>query len=216
MGRKSAAKEQRPQGPSSPTEPKRSSALWVLVVAAIIVGVGAYAIWGGNSASQGQDPSMAKSGDQNNGAAYAAEVAKNEPYAREMAALGPHKQASYPPVPYQSIPPPRPYETVNAAFQFAAEHPEVLSYIPCFCGCQQGGHKGNTDCFVKSRAKNGDVVEWEPHGVECAVCIDVATRARQMYTSGASVTQIRAAVEKEFKPTYPTMTPTPMPPASSH
>ena len=131
-----------------------------------------------------------------------------------QAALGSHKQADLPPIPFQGYAPPRPVEVVTAAFQFAAEHPEVASYIPCFCGCQQGGHKGNTDCFVRSRAQNGDVIEWEPHGLECAVCIDVATRSRQMHASGASVTQIRAAVEKEFLPTASTMTPTPKPPTA--
>ena len=55
------------------------------------------------------------------------------------------------------------------AYRFAAEHPEVMSYVPCFCGCQQAGHKGNTDCFVHSRAANGDVVEWEEHGVDVPV-----------------------------------------------
>jgi len=107
--------------------------------------------------------------------------------------------------------------TVIAAFQFAAEHPEVLSYVPCFCGCQNLGHRGNDDCFVKSRDKNGDVVEWEEHGMECAVCIDVATKARQMYSSGASVADIRATVEKEYSPkSFPSITPTPKPPAHSH
>jgi hypothetical protein len=222
MGRKSSSKENRPASGNAGTtsgsaSPGRSSVWWLLVVAVIVAGGGAYAIWGtGGSAGSSDSSQATKSADNKGTAADASEVAKNEPYARAMAALGPHKQASYPPVPYQSFAPPRPYDTVNAAFQFAAEHPEVLSYIPCFCGCQQGGHKGNEDCFVKARDKNGDVTEFEPHGVECAVCIDVATRARQMYTSGASVTQIRAAVEKEFKATYPSMTPTPMPPVASH
>src|SRR5262249_35890882 len=130
------------------------------------------------------------------------------------APLAPNKQAVPPPIPFQGYAPPRPVEVVTAAFQFAAEHPEVASYIPCFCGCQQGGHKGNTDCFVRSRAQNGDVIEWEPHGLECAVCIDVATRSRQMHPRGASVAQIRAAVEKEFLPTATTMTPTPKPPTA--
>jgi hypothetical protein len=105
---------------------------------------------------------------------------------------------------------------VTAAFHFAAEHPEVLSYIPCFCGCEHGGHRGNADCFVRSRAANGDVIEWEEHGVECAVCIDVATRSRQMYSSGASVDAIRTAVEKEFSRPGGTMTPTPKPPVHAH
>ena len=130
--------------------------------------------------------------------------------------IGPHKQANLPPIPFAAYAPPRPAEVVTAAFHFAAEHPEITSYVPCFCGCQQGGHKGNHDCFVKSRAANGDVTEWEPHGVECAVCIDVATRSRQLLNSGASPADIRAAIEKEFVPTAMTMTPTPKPPAHNH
>jgi len=137
-----------------------------------------------------------------------------EAQTQAIAALGPHKQSSYPPIPFQGYAPPRPPEVVTAAFQFAAEHPEVASYVPCFCGCQQGGHKGNHDCFVRSRAANGDVIEWEPHGVECAVCIDVATRSRQLLSSGASVNDIRAAIEREFAASSPTMTPTPKPPAA--
>jgi len=103
----------------------------------------------------------------------------------------------------------RPPEVVKAAYKFAAEHPEILSYVPCFCGCERMGHRGNEDCFVKARDVNGDVVAWEDHGMECAVCLDVATRARQMYTSGASVSDIRAAVEKEFTPLSTNHTPTP-------
>ena len=149
------------------------------------------------------------------GNAYAIPYRNSDGEMLSFAALGPHTQAAYPPVPFRGYAPPRPPEVVTAAFQFAAEHPEVLSYVPCFCGCQQGGHKGNHDCFVRSRAANGDVIEWEEHGVECAVCIDVATRSRQLLASGASVTEIRAAIEREFLPSAPTMTPTPAPPAGA-
>lgn len=137
-----------------------------------------------------------------------------EAMTKAVAGLGPHSQAGYPPVPFQGYAPPRPPDVVTAAYQFAAEHPEISSYVPCFCGCQQGGHKGNHDCFVRSRAANGDVLEWEPHGVECAVCIDVATRSRQLFASGASVSDIRSAIEREFLPNAQTMTPTPKPPAA--
>jgi hypothetical protein len=133
-----------------------------------------------------------------------------------VAAMGPHKQSNLPPIPFRGYAPPRPPEVVAAAFQFAAEHPEVLSYVPCFCGCEHSGHKGNHDCFVRSRATNGDVIEWDEHGVECAVCIDVATRSRQMLASGASVRDIRAAIEKEFAPNFPSMTPTLKPPSAEH
>lgn len=130
-----------------------------------------------------------------------------------IASLGPRQQKNLPPIPFAGYPPPRPPEVVAAAFHFAAEHPEVLSYMPCFCGCERAGHKGNHDCFVKSRAANGDVIEWEEHGLECAVCIDVATKSRQMFTSGASLPEIRAAIEKAYA-SSPVMTPTANPPAA--
>src|SRR6266849_8022999 len=121
--------------------------------------------------------------------------------AADVKPLGPHKQVNLPPMPFGPRDPlPRPPQVVAQIFQFAAEHPEVLTYVPCFCGCEHMGHKGNEDCFVKARDINGDVVQWEDHGMECAVCLDVATRSRQLYTSGASVADIRAAIEKEFTP----------------
>jgi hypothetical protein len=125
-----------------------------------------------------------------------------------------HKQANLPPLPFGPRDPlPRPPQVVAAVFKFAAEHPEVLNYVPCFCGCDHMGHKGNTDCFVKSRAANGDVVQWEPHGTECQVCIDVGQQAMQMYSSGASVRQIRTAVEQKYAGQYQSHTPTPPAPA---
>lgn len=37
------------------------------------------------------------------------------------------------------------------AYAFAAEHPEVLDYMPCYCGCHEtDGHKNNTACFIDS------------------------------------------------------------------
>lgn len=125
-----------------------------------------------------------------------------------------HKQPNLPPLPFQAYAPPRPPDVVRAAYVFAAEHPEILSYVPCFCGCERAGHKGNEDCFVARRNDAGDVVEWEPHGLDCAVCLDVARDAQQMYSSGASVRDIRSAIEKKWASAaaHGTHTPTPLPP----
>src|SRR5215475_5009280 len=62
------------------------------------------------------------------------------------AKFGPHKQANLPPLPFGPRDPlPRPPQVVAQVFQFAAEHPEVLSYIPGFGGCDHAplGHRGN-------------------------------------------------------------------------
>ena len=218
MGRKSSSKNHT-SGPTVPVQNKSGPnpmLLGAVLVAAI--GIGVFAFWRGNDAPSATAPAAADTKDP--AAAKQAKGAEPTPEiiaaTEAQAALGPHKQANLPPIPFRGYAPPRPVEVVTAAFQFAAEHPEVSSYVPCFCGCQQMGHHGNTDCFVRSRAKNGDVLEWEEHGLECAVCIDVATRSRQMHASGASVREIRAAVEKEFGPTASTMTPTPKPPAADH
>jgi hypothetical protein len=130
------------------------------------------------------------------------------------ARFGPHKQANLPPLPFGPRDPlPRPTQVVAQVFQFAAEHPEVLGYVPCFCGCDHLGHKGNDDCFVKARNAKGDVIAWEPHGMECQVCIDVGQQSMQMFYSGASLSTIRAAIEKKYAGTYQFHTPTPQPPA---
>ena len=82
------------------------------------------------------------------------------------AKYGPHKQDNLPPLPFEYGPPARPAEVVKAVYEFAAEHPEVLGYTPCYCGCErEAGHKGNDDCFVAERNSKGDVTRWDPHGV---------------------------------------------------
>jgi hypothetical protein len=132
-----------------------------------------------------------------------------------VVALAAHPQKDFPPLELPAYPLGRSPEVITAAYMFAAEHPEVLTYVPCFCGCERSGHRGNEDCFVKSRAANGDVTQWEPHGMECNVCVDVATQAKQMFSSGASVRDIRAAVEQKWASQAAEMhthTPTPQPP----
>lgn len=69
-----------------------------------------------------------------------------------------------PPLPRADFTLPRSPEAVQAAYTFAARHPEVLHYVPCFCGCQRSGHQDNDDCFIKSRDAKGRP-EWESHGM---------------------------------------------------
>jgi hypothetical protein len=218
MGRKSSSKGQGPASPQAAAPKKGLNPLLLGAIVVAVLSVGAFAfLRGGDTPVAGASASAAAATTPaSQGAVATPATPEIEASTKVVADMGPHTQANLPPIPFRGYAPPRPPEVVAAAFHFAAEHPEVLSYIPCFCGCQQGGHKGNHDCFVRSRAANGDVLEWEEHGVECAVCIDVATRSRQMLASGASVRDIRAAVEKEFAPSFPSMTPTPKPPTAEH
>ena len=85
---------------------------------------------------------------------------------------------------------------VKAAYRFAADHPEVLKNIPCFCGCAAMGHRSNEDCFVKSREGGGIV--WEPHGARCRMCVDIADTAIKLHDKGTPTASIRAQVQHVY------------------
>ncbi|MCC7416223.1 MAG: hypothetical protein IT176_03710 [Acidobacteria bacterium] len=190
MGRKSSAKQQQQGAPRCPVEAKRSSPRMAALILVVVAAIAAVFFL-----RQGTEPD-----------AVAAQAAAVPPQNQQ-----PHEQAVLPPLDIPAEYTPRPPDVIRAAYTFAAEHPEVLSYVPCFCGCEAAGHKGNHDCFVRERAANGDVVAWDEHGTECTVCIDVATRARQLFAEGKSVPEIRATVEKDYAGAA-SHTPTPDPP----
>ena len=161
MGRKSSAKEHR--GSAGQGDPPKSTTKPFLLsaIAVALVGVGVAAMWGRNNPADLASTDVSAAPTQTGAKPPdPAAVAKNEAAAEQRAALGPRKQANLPPLPVRGYAPPRPMPVVQSAYQFAAEHPEILSYVPCFCGCQNSGHRGNDDCFVKARAANGDVTEW--------------------------------------------------------
>ena len=118
-----------------------------------------------------------------------------------------------PPLPAMGFAPVRPMNIVRATYDFAAQHPEILKFVPCYCGCGADGHKANESCFIGKRDPQGNVLEWDTHGFGCAICVDVAREAMQLYSSGADVYSIRAAIEKKWTPGNAAgKTPTPFPP----
>lgn len=117
-----------------------------------------------------------------------------------------------PPLPAMGFAPVRPMEIVRATYDFAAQHPEILAYVPCYCGCGADGHKHNESCFIARRDAKGNVLEWDTHGFGCTICVDVAREAMQLYSSGADVYSIRTAIEKRWAANASGRTPTPFPP----
>lgn len=53
---------------------------------------------------------------------------------------------------------------VLEAYVFAAKHPEVLQYMPCYCGCEhpRTAHESNYDCFVDIVDRSGAVPRVSP------------------------------------------------------
>jgi hypothetical protein len=50
------------------------------------------------------------------------------------------------------------------AYVFAAKHPEVLEYMPCYCGCEADRfqHESNYDCFVDIIDRTGALPRVSP------------------------------------------------------
>ena len=144
-------------------------------------------------------------------AAPASSVAETVP-AAAVEVTKPDPDAPMPPLPFIPNMVPRPADVITEAYEFAGRNPDILEFVPCFCGCETAGHRANSHCFVQSRHADGSVEAWEPHGMGCAVCIDVARDSMQMHASGATVRDIRAAIETKYAGRFPRMTPTPAPP----
>lgn len=200
MGRKSSAKGHAgavpPPPPSDPPRSNRTPLIAGVIVLAL--GLSGFAYW--------------RQLPQNDAAATGAGSAAAGTPVQYPQPITQPARPNVPELQFPAYPTSRPQEVVRAAYQFAAEHPEVLSYVPCFCGCERAGHRGNEDCFVRERAVNGDVIAWDDHGMECAICLDVADRSRRLFADGKSVAEIRSTIEKEFGSHGPSHTPTPPPP----
>jgi hypothetical protein len=89
-------------------------------------------------------------------------------------------------------------ERTAAAYRFALDRPDIMLWMPCYCGC--GGHEGHKsarDCFVDPSSASGDV-KFDEHGSDCTVCVDIALRAQELTLAGSSVSETRSAVDQEF------------------
>lgn len=83
------------------------------------------------------------------------------------------------------------------AYAFAIARPDVVDWMPCYCGCVEMDHRSNGDCFMKPRSAGMPIV-FEEHGSYCNVCVDIALQAKSMLADGKTLLQIRAAVDGAY------------------
>jgi hypothetical protein len=100
----------------------------------------------------------------------------------------------------------------SAAYAYALARPDVVQWLPCYCGCGAMGHGSNLDCYYKPRAAGTPIV-FEEHASYCDVCVKTTLMAEQMLRDGKTLLQVRAAVDSAFGGLAPG-TPTELPPAS--
>ena len=79
------------------------------------------------------------------------------------------------------------YEPIIRAYAAAAQYPQVMEGLYCHCQCKEHfNHRSLLTCFESE------------HGSACDICMGEARLAAQMHGQGASLDQIRQAVDRQY------------------
>ncbi len=100
---------------------------------------------------------------------------------------------------------------VQAAYRFVAARPDVMMWMPCYCGCgDHSGHLSARNCFVKegSTASN---IQFDSHGAGCEMCVGIALDTKDLVEDGMSLRDIRNFIDTKYSSLGPG-TDTPLPP----
>lgn len=102
-------------------------------------------------------------------------------------------------------------EDMQLVYSIAANANDILTYMPCYCGCgESAGHGSNLNCFVDEIREDGSVV-WDDHGTRCLVCLEIAVKSVQLKQEGKSLKEIREFIDETYNEGYAAPTDTPMP-----
>jgi hypothetical protein len=87
--------------------------------------------------------------------------------------------------------------TVQQAYQFAAANPQIMTQLPCYCGCGDMGHTSNYACYVSGVSAEGKVT-YDSHALGCSICVDITQDAIRLLKQGKSVAEIRQYVDDTY------------------
>jgi len=85
-------------------------------------------------------------------------------------------------------------EAVQVGYKIAVKEPELLAKFPCYCFCEEMGHKNLAYCFLQK----GAVGKFDDHASTCNICYTQAMRAFLWSELGA----MEAEILKAFKEIY--------------
>jgi len=103
------------------------------------------------------------------------------------------------------------HPAVQEAYAYALERPDVIEWLPCYCGCAAMDHRSNLDCFFKPRGP-GEGIAFEEHASYCDICVQTALTAKQVMAKGRSLPEIRATIDAMYAAKGVPGTPTDLPP----
>ena len=100
----------------------------------------------------------------------------------------------------------RSHPAVEAAYDYAIHNPQIIEWMPCYCGCGEMGHGSNLDCYI--RPADGT---FEEHASYCDICVEITLKTKELVDQGVNLRQIRMIVDQTWGGSTPG-TPTALPP----
>jgi hypothetical protein len=97
------------------------------------------------------------------------------------------------------------------AYQYAVEHPDMLTHQPCYCGCVVMDHKSNLDCYIQEIDASGQIT-FDLHASGCGICVDITLDVMRLADEGKSQLEIRQYIDATYSQ-YGPSTETTMPEA---
>jgi len=87
--------------------------------------------------------------------------------------------------------------TVQQAYQFNVANPDVMTQLPCYCGCGSMGHTSNYACYVSEVDADGKI-SYDTHGLGCSICVDITQYTMRLLGQSKSVPEIKAYVDQTY------------------
>ncbi len=85
-------------------------------------------------------------------------------------------------------------DAVQFGYKIAVKEPQLLGKFPCYCFCEEMGHKNLTYCFLENWA----VGKFDDHASNCNICYTQAMRAFLWNQLGATEDQMQKAMKEIY------------------
>lgn len=100
---------------------------------------------------------------------------------------------------------------LSGPYAYAALNKELVSSMPCYCGCRRIDHKSNLSCFVRDFGADGAPI-WTDHAFTCPICVNIISDVAILKQQGLSTRAIRETIDEHYGSWFQRPTRTPMPP----
>lgn len=87
--------------------------------------------------------------------------------------------------------------TVRQAYQFAAEHQDIVKRIPCYCGCGAMGHTSSYSCYISNISADRKIT-YDTHALGCSICVDITLDTQRLLNEGKSVADIKVYIDQNY------------------